>query len=347
MSGVCVLRADADSEMGTGHVTRLISLGTWWIRAGGDAYIVGAAPDGLRRRAIDRGIDWISDSHGFDESAASGLAALAHDRGAAWICVDGYKFGPEFVDAVRKQGARVLQFADGVSWQTYAADVLVDQNLFAERRHYSLSRTAGLPLAGSQFACLDPSYVPYIAGRRVTRDRAHTVLVTMGGADPGGATVLAVEALTKVKSFEVATVAVGASNSRTREIEDACAADPRLTVVRNTDRMADLMSGSDLAIAAAGTTTWELAALGVPALLAVTAANQAPIASAMEEVGAAASLGELQSLTAEHIADRARGLLGDRAVREQMSNTARSLVDGRGGERIITEMLRIQASMAS
>src|SRR4029079_4764741 len=53
------------------------------------------------------------------------------------------------------------------------------------------------------------------------------------------------------------------------------------------DEMAALMAESDLAIGAAGVTSWERCCLGLPALVLVLADNQRKSAEALHEAGAA------------------------------------------------------------
>jgi len=55
------------------------------------------------------------------------------------------------------------------------------------------------------------------------------------------------------------------------------------------------MAGCQLAVTAGGTALYELACLGVPAVIACTAANQWATALAWQERGLAVSLGVLES----------------------------------------------------
>src|SRR5690606_17735312 len=62
-------------------------------------------------------------------------------------------------------------------------------------------------------------------------------------------------------------------------------------VLADVHDMATVMANTDLCIGAAGSTAWERCTLGVPSLLVVTAENQAGIAAALHESGAALSVG--------------------------------------------------------
>ena len=98
---------------------------------------------------------------------------------------------------------------------------------------------------------------------------------------------------------------------------------------------------ADVAIVAAGSTSWELAALGIPALLTTVAENQLQIASELELAGAAIQLGPAEELMKTSILRSVSELLEDRAMLDSMSHNAKSLVDGKGATRVFAEMLTL------
>jgi RimJ/RimL family protein N-acetyltransferase len=89
----------------------------------------------------------------------------------------------------------------------------------------------------------------------------------------------------------------------------------------------------DVALAAAGTTTWELCRAGVPTVLVAAADNQVPIVEAV--VAAGAALGEARLLPeAAGVAHHVTVLLADHDLRAGLADRARTLVDGRGPLRV-------------
>lgn len=101
------------------------------------------------------------------------------------------------------------------------------------------------------------------------------------------------------------------------------------------------MVDADLAIAGAGQMSWERCCLGLPSLVAVTAPNQRKNASVIEASGA----GELfpmdwqQSGDGNEILDPLRDLLESRECVRSMSESAFSLVDGRGVDRVLGQIV--------
>jgi RimJ/RimL family protein N-acetyltransferase len=98
------------------------------------------------------------------------------------------------------------------------------------------------------------------------------------------------------------------------------------------------MAWADFAIAAAGTTAWELAFMGLPAIVLTLADNQIEVAASLNCAGTCDSLAARGKITTQTIAAAATSLMFDQSRREQMSRLGRQLVDGLGCERVLTRM---------
>jgi spore coat polysaccharide biosynthesis predicted glycosyltransferase SpsG len=103
--------------------------------------------------------------------------------------------------------------------------------------------------------------------------------------------------------------------------------------------MPELMAWADLAISAGGSTCWELAFMGLPFLVTILAKNQKAVAEGLEEVGAAVNLGWYDSITPTRLAQRLSSLAEAADVRAELSRRGRTLVDGKGKERVLRELL--------
>src|SRR5262249_17829448 len=104
------------------------------------------------------------------------------------------------------------------------------------------------------------------------------------------------------------------------------------------DDMPALMAWADVAIAAGGSSGWELAFMGLPAVLVTVAENQRLIAESLQRAGTAVHLGWHTEVTPARIAEAVRELLSDRAQRQCMSQAGRLLVDGKGAARVVAAL---------
>jgi UDP-2,4-diacetamido-2,4,6-trideoxy-beta-L-altropyranose hydrolase len=132
------------------------------------------------------------------------------------------------------------------------------------------------------------------------------------------------------------TVVLGAGNSRADEIRAAASrAAGRMRVESNVSDMARWMTWADLAVSSAGSTSWELCFLGLPAIVLATADCEQPVAESLQQNGACLSLGRAKAMDGEALTTALEELIPAAGSRAAMSAAGRRLVDGRGGERVL------------
>ena len=149
----------------------------------------------------------------------------------------------------------------------------------------------------------------------------------------------AIEALGQMSSHPPTTVLVGGSNPALAELKDAASGLEDVEVVSDSRDVASLMAHADLAISAAGTTTWELAAMRVPTLAVVCADNQSAAAAEMSRRGIVVVLGEAESVTSTVVAERVASLAADVGRRRALVDACRREFDGSGTERVVDYLL--------
>jgi spore coat polysaccharide biosynthesis predicted glycosyltransferase SpsG len=104
--------------------------------------------------------------------------------------------------------------------------------------------------------------------------------------------------------------------------------------------MAELMAAADVAISAGGTTSWELAFMGLPNIVITLADNQLAIAAALARAGISWEAGYPSSRGfGSRVRELLLLLLRDRTARELMSRRGRERVDGRGADRVVNFMM--------
>ena len=104
----------------------------------------------------------------------------------------------------------------------------------------------------------------------------------------------------------------------------------------NVNDMAQRMADSDLAIGAAGSTSWERCCLGLPTLMVVLAANQQPGAQSMVAAHAARLIGAVSDIATQLPLAVAQLIEPERHSR--MSQAASAITDGRGVDKILKAM---------
>ena len=332
-----LFRADADPAIGAGHVMRCLALAEA-VRCRGHAacLLAAALPPGLRDRLQAAGIA-VRTIDAIADDAADATLATARQLDAGAIVVDGYRFDAAWRLGLGRAGVPILAFSDQAGPDPVGADIVVAPALPPVASDGAIRRLAGLDFVPmrrelAEAARHDP---PPMAERR-------RLLVTFGGSDPQGLTRPVAAALAaRLGAAVPLDVVIGPGvtaparlAAELRSLGDAVA------IHRDPPDLAGLMRGAGLAVAAAGGTIFELAALGVPAVIAIVAANQGPGAAAA--TWCEALDGRLTDAPAL-LADQAAALWADPAERARRADAARRAIDGQGADRVAAELLAAAA----
>jgi spore coat polysaccharide biosynthesis predicted glycosyltransferase SpsG len=102
--------------------------------------------------------------------------------------------------------------------------------------------------------------------------------------------------------------------------------------------MAGVLAQADLALSSGGSTVWELARMGVPSLIVETAAAEPMLVSGLATIGLFRPLGTPDRLTDDDLLEALLDASADRRWRTRMAELGRSVVDGHGAERVVSEI---------
>lgn len=336
-----LVRADASTAIGSGHVMRCFALAKAWQSAGGRvSFLTAENIPKLEQRFATEGIEQhrFAMEPGSNEDAER-TADRAQRLGASWVVLDGYRFGPDYIRQLKSLGLRVLLLDDDARLDFYEADIVLNQNPDASSEMY-VKRDAGARLLlGRDYVLLRPEFLAEPRPREVA-GVARKILVTMGGSDPENVTLKVLDALAGMAKTDFeAKIVVGGGNPHYGLLQNATQTlAGKAHVEESPSNIAPLMTWADIAISAAGGTCWELAFVGVPMILIVLTSDQSPNASAISRRGAALSLGWHANLSPRQIGDALENLMNNPDRRREMSERGRKLVDGEGAARVVACM---------
>lgn len=359
-----VFRVDSSLLIGTGHVMRCLTLAARLRSLGVDcAFICRSHEGGLAQLVNDCGFSIrLLSTRGRSENRSQSRGDYAHwlgvdweqdaketaqflqqfEENVDWLVVDHYALGDEWEANVRPH-CKKLMVIDDLANRRHDCDLLLDQNLASPERNYSdLVPSAATTLIGPKYALLRPEFEEHRAfslERRARQTEVRHILISMGGIDKDNATAAV---LTSICSSEIpddteVTVVLGSSSPWLNDVTTLAGQMPFVvTVLTNVGTMAKLMSESDIAIGAAGSTSWERCCLGLPTIQIVLAKNQAMIARELDELGAA-TLGEVGGLTG-----MLNAVFKDDSYKSRVLGSwqsASAVTDGLGANRVAATML--------
>ncbi|MDD4136280.1 MAG: UDP-2,4-diacetamido-2,4,6-trideoxy-beta-L-altropyranose hydrolase [Methanoregula sp.] len=333
-----VIRADADARAGTGHLMRCLALAEAWQDAGGEAIFVSAcAAPSLKTRLETEGFRIIhpGDTTGtlFD---ARETTRIAREEGAVWIVVDGYQFGGEYQRAIKDSGLSLLFIDDYGHADHYYADIVLNQNVYADMSFYPAYEPSTRFLLGTKYALLRREFLNWPGRSRDCPETARKILITLGGSDPENVTLKVLEAVKAVDADGLEVTAVmGGANPHFDRIHEVVKDRPGFRLVENAMNMPELMAWADCAISAGGSTCWELLYMGVPSIVIPIAENQEPVARELRALQIALVPDKHTLNDPGKFAGTIAGFLQSKEVRRGLAQRMARYIDGHGPARAI------------
>jgi UDP-2,4-diacetamido-2,4,6-trideoxy-beta-L-altropyranose hydrolase len=321
---------------------RCLALAQGWQDIGGEVVFVMAESTPAvesRLKAEGMGIERIDAEPGGVRDTTL-VCALARERSAAWVVLDGYRFGADYQWSLKAESHRVLFVDDNGHAKYYSADLLLNQNVHACENIYQYRSNDTRLLLGPKYAMLRREFASWRNWKRTISATGRRLLISFGGSDSVNFTLRVLEALHDDTFDGVdSVVVVGGNNPHLQSLEQSaekCA--DRIRLTRDASNMPELMAWADCAVAAAGATCWEMCFLGLPALLVDLAPNQFATARRLSELGVDLHLGGAQDVSSSVLLEELQRLLHSAERRARMSEAGRELVDGLGVSRVIRAM---------
>ncbi len=268
--------------------------------------------------------------------------------GGDLLVVDHYGRDRAFESACRSFASRIMAIEDQPR-RRHDCDVLLDPTPGRRVTDYRQLVPEGCRLLlGPSYALLRGQFAQKrekALAARARRERAERLFVSLGMTDPRNLTAAVLQGIAESGTGLAIDLVIGSAAphlSDLRRLIIALDLDVRLHV--DTDDVAALMAEADLAIGAAGSSSFERCCLGLPSLIVVAADNQRDIAATLLASGAVEEVG--QAGLSNGIAEALRRLCTDRKARAAMAEAAAKLCDGRGAYRVAEALSAPRASVS-
>ncbi|MRI34298.1 UDP-2,4-diacetamido-2,4,6-trideoxy-beta-L-altropyranose hydrolase [Endozoicomonas sp. OPT23] len=307
-----VIRVDASTEIGTGHVMRCLTLANALKKyLSAEVLFICREREGCLSEQIRKGnfnLKFLAqparlESFNYDtessdisqaEDAKDTLLAIKRCPSflmADWLIVDHYGLDQNWEKRVRPH-CHKLMVIDDLANRQHCSDLLLDQNYYQNMgsRYREKVNKDCLCLLGPNYSLLREEFST--AKKAQWRDTNPEVLLFFGGADQVNATQHAIEAILPIiQSLGMVHVVVGASNPHAEKIKYLCLQHEKLRYHFAIDYMSKLMQEVQLFVGAVGSTTWERCAVGLPGIVVTVADNQLQLANDLDAMRVHTCLG--------------------------------------------------------
>lgn len=284
-------RTDANSEIGTGHFMRCLTLANELKKHGAEiGFVSRGMPAYLVQMLQEQNIDlyelpnvdtedaddlphskWLKTSQLQD--ALQTIELLGKSK-LDWLVVDHYAIDQRWERPLRNFANKIMVI-DDLADRQHDCDLLLDQNFYRDMHTRYVGKVPNHCelLLGPTYALLREEFREIRSSVKPRTGEVKNVLVFFGGVDTDNYTTEAIKALMKLNWAGHVNVVVGQNHPNIKNIQDLCKSS-RFECHIQTTKMASLMAQADLAIGAGGSSIWERFCMGLPSVCISTADNQ-------------------------------------------------------------------------
>ena len=273
MSNNILFRADSSSTIGTGHIMRDLVLAQQYAKKGN--HIIFATQDlkgNINHKIIEANYQLkILKSNNIKE-----LDKLIKKLKIDIIVIDHYDINYNFEKKLKKNNAhlQILSFDD--TYEKHHCDILLNHNISADKKKYKGLVPKECELrCGDNYTLLRDEFLEEI-NKRKKKNSLTTIFIAMGGADHSNINIKILKVLKKFTNLKVNLVTTTA-NKNLEELKKYCKDKSWIKLHINSNKIAKLMSKSDLAIVTPSVTVNEVHFMKLPFVAIKTADNQVMI----------------------------------------------------------------------
>lgn len=345
------IRVDGSADIGIGHVMRCLTIADelWknhvWVR-----FIISS--EQIIDILQERGYEYyqIGTELEYNESETKKIFSVIEEHNINLLIVDSYYASANYLNILNERVK--VAYIDDFGTEVYPVAININYNIFApelgyERKYANLWKTTAkrkyktLLLLGSKYALVRPEFR---AVNYKIRALVESVLITMGGSDCYNIAHILAEKICADARFKDLSVEIvcGKLNRHADSLRVLEMAFDNIHIHYNVNDMASLMGKSDIAIAAAGTTMYELCTVGVPTITCSYVKNQNIPARAFAKIVGMPDAGDYPvspERMIENVLGELNRLVSSLDKRRELSLRMRMQVDGRGAERLAKEII--------
>ncbi|MGN0308730.1 MAG: UDP-2,4-diacetamido-2,4,6-trideoxy-beta-L-altropyranose hydrolase [Lachnospiraceae bacterium] len=352
---IIYIRTDGNQEIATGHLVRCISIARALEKLGRRIYFLVADQESqnlLERFGISRNLIIILKNACYFnmDSELSALSSLLFPlSGKPVLLLDSYFITPKYLNTV-KEAAYVAYMDDLRKWD-YDVDIIINYDVISpsELSEYrSFYSSAKSTLLGTDYTPLRSQFSDCTP---IFRKKVQHILITSGGSDPEQFCLKLVKLLIPKlpKGIQLHVVIGSLFSAEEKQALSALSKEWKtLLLYEGLTDLSSLMKQCDLAVSSAGTTLYELCALGIPAVSFTMADNQKASASAFHRAGILPYAGDIRQGDCENTTEKIASFFIEMCSeaanqkRKAQQKAMHQMIDGKGAMRIANALCKLQ-----
>lgn len=331
---VAIIRCDGGTSVGYGRLKRMLSLAASLRTEQGIESVFAFQGSADAMASIrNAGFEAVGMQAG-NEFAR--LSALKHRLRPLLLILD-CETGLSFAETCLLKRDLLVAAIEDMSPRRRAADIAYYPP-FPCVRNLAWDASGTVVRVGWEWAMLGLTAKPV---ERRTTARRGSLLVALGSACSAATILRVATSLASIGSALRARFVLGPGlRERDRLAQSIVEIAPAFETIEGADDLATEYASSDIALSGVGTGALELAAFGVPTLYLAADREHALRAKALEAQGLGLSLGAVDDVEDQQIAEVVKQLLADAAGRRRMRAAGISTIDTNGARRVAADLAR-------
>jgi UDP-2,4-diacetamido-2,4,6-trideoxy-beta-L-altropyranose hydrolase len=324
--GICIIRVDASSLIGNGHLSRCLIIANYMRKKGWKLEFC-TCKEQSKHIIVNEGFsckileDNESIPTNYFQTTLPIVIIADINSEAIFSSTIEYK---KYIRILDRQADLLVTFEDLVN-HPYSAGIVVIPYCGSEKLELDNNVDTKYLLGPRFFLLKDEFYnTKYSLNSKV-----ENILITMGGSDPNNLTIKVLSALNQQKIDAVITLVIGGLSQITdHELKESSGVlINKIVIKRNIGNFAEIMSEADIAFTNSGLTKYELSAIGVPMIIISNTEEQAKYSKVFSEYGSSFHLGYHKLVSEEAIVNAYNHLHNDFYKRSDMSNNGKQLLE--------------------
>lgn len=340
---IVVIRCSASATVGFGHLVRCRVLAEELSRRGYGAIMIGPPISLKDETDEDIFVEWIPREKWLSsEDEANFHLSILERYKSKYIIIDDYRSDGEHQKILREKGIRIVQQYDASKKQHFAANLVVNGSPYEKVEFYNKDVLCdGVEfLLGPKYCILRPIFFD---PKLKESHKEKRILMTFGGGSDRGAILYILKNLYTIiadRSWKL-TIVVSDKNENIEKISNwiSLNGSQDIELLVNPESMAEIMSTCSFAILGGGTTIFEAAYLGIPALLIPIADNQINQCVGWDELGGMKYISNFDALAESNLKDNLVEFLDEPRLIESNKQRLKAIIDEHGYERILDKLL--------
>lgn len=335
------IRADGGKSIGMGHVMRMLALASEFREENEVFFLCKNNEFGKYKVGIDTieknkfKVLKINDKRNIIDE----IKFMQNKFKVDVLITDSYDVNEEYFHSLKSE-FKITGYVDDVNKCYMNVDFIINQNINGEKMDYSKTTEKGTQLFLGPKYCMLREEFRNACGEKIIKESVEDILLTVGGMDNVGNTIKILNNLKTLKQRIHVVLGKAFDDSVIDNVYKIAKEYKNIYPYENAN-MSELMKKCDVAVAACGSTLYELCAMKVPTIGIILADNQIEVGRMMNDKGLLSDIFYMDGFKKEEFITSINNLIINKNLRNEIQKKQEFIVDINGVTNLVNEIKKI------